>query len=136
MTVGVLVDTSVWSLGLRRGPKNPEYSAELKKLILESRVKIIGPIRQEILSGISKRDQFIDLKDKLSSFVDIPLVTEHYELAAELSNECRIRGIQGSHVDFLISAVSKLEKLAIFTTDRDFDLYSTVVGLSLYKTIR
>ena len=136
MTVGILVDTSVWSLGLRRGSRNPEYSAELKKLILEYRVKIIGPIRQEVLSGISIREQFIDLKNKLSSFVDVPLVTEHYEFAAELSNECRSKGIQGSHVDFLICAVSKLEKLTIFTTDMDFDLYSTVVGLSLYRTIR
>ena len=136
MTVGILVDTSVWSLGLRRGSRNPEYSAELKKLILEYRVKIIGPIRQEVLSGISIREQFIDLKNKLSSFVDVPLVTEHYEFAAELSNECRSKGIQGSHVDFLICAVSKLEKLTIFTTDMDFDLYSTVVGLNLYKAIR
>ena len=136
MTVGVLVDTSVWSLGLRRGSRNPEYSAELKKLILEYRVKIIGPIRQEVLSGISIREQFIDLKNKLSSFMDIPLVTEHYEFAAEISNECRSKGIQGSHVDFLICAVSKLEKLTIFTTDIDFDLYSTVVGLNLYKAIR
>ena len=136
MTVGVLVDTSVWSLGLRRGPRNPEYSAELKKLILESRVKIFGPIRQEILSGISSREQFIDLKNKLSSFLDIPLVTEHYEFEAELSNDGRSKGIQGSHVDFLICAVSKLEKLAIFTTDKDFDHYSTVFGLSLYKAIR
>ena len=47
----VLVDTSIWSLSLRRDSKqNQEYKAELSELIKEVRVQIIGPIRQEILS--------------------------------------------------------------------------------------
>ena len=84
MTYDVLIDTSVWSLGLRRGGRNPEFSSELKKLILEYRVKIIGPIRQEILTGISDFDNFIQLKNKLAGFPDIKLTTDHYEYAAEL----------------------------------------------------
>jgi predicted nucleic acid-binding protein len=135
MTYDVLIDTSVWSLGLRRGGRNPEFSSELKKLILEYRVKIIGPIRQEILTGISDFDNFIQLKNKLAGFPDIKLTTDHYEYAAELSNKCRSKGIQGSHTDFLICAVSKMNKLAIFTTDKDFEGYSSVIGLALYKTI-
>jgi len=135
MTVDVLVDTSVWSLGLRRGDINPIYGKELKKLIYESRVKIIGPIRQEILTGISDFNQFTKLKNKLTAFVDIPLFDRHFEFAAELSNSCRSKGIQGSHTDFLICSVSKLEKLAIFTTDNDFHHYSKVIGLSIYTPI-
>ena len=136
MTYDVLIDTSVWSLGLRRGDRNPEFASEVRKLILEYRVKIIGPIRQEILTGINDFDQYIQLKSKLAAFPDIPLKIDHYEYAAELSNTCRLKGIQGSHTDFLICAVSKLDKLAIFTTDKDFESYSSVIGLALYKTIR
>jgi predicted nucleic acid-binding protein len=135
MMYDVLIDTSVWSIGLRRGDKNPEYASELKKLILEYRVKIIGPIRQEILTGINNFDNFIQLKNKLAGFPDLKLATDHYVYAAELSNKCRSKGIQGSHTDFLICAVSKMNKLAIFTTDKDFEGYSSVIGLALYKTI-
>ncbi len=49
----VLVDTSVWSIVLRRAKRTRgEVSDELRSLILEHRVEIIGPIRQEILSGL------------------------------------------------------------------------------------
>lgn len=135
MTVEVIVDTSIWSFVLRREVSNPVYGMELKKLIYEYRVKIIGPIRQEILTGISNFDQFIKLKSRLSSFLDFKLSERHFEYAAELSNACRGKGIQGSHTDFLICAVSKLEKYAIFTTDNDFLNYSKVIGLSLYSPI-
>jgi predicted nucleic acid-binding protein len=135
MNLGVLVDTSAWSLGLRRGDSNAQYANELKKLILEFRVKIIGPIRQELLSGISHFDTFVSLKSRLSAFPDLKLEAKHFEYAAELSNMCRAKGIQGSHTDFLICSVSKLEKLSIFTTDKDFDHYSSVIGLMLHKAV-
>ncbi len=55
----VLADTSVWSLALRRKhpPQNP-FVAELSELIREARVRMIGPVRQELLSGIPSRSQF------------------------------------------------------------------------------
>jgi len=52
--VKVLVDTPIWSLALRHKPR-PENAATitaLAALIEDGRVAIIGPIRQEILSGI------------------------------------------------------------------------------------
>ena len=51
--MNVIVDTSVWSLALRHDKQ--EFSSPLKKLhhmIHDHRVQMIGPIRQEILSGI------------------------------------------------------------------------------------
>jgi len=52
----VLVDTCIWSLALRRN-KQQDFNIEViefKELIEEVRVQIIGPIRQEILSGVKK----------------------------------------------------------------------------------
>lgn len=136
--MNVLVDTSIWSLALRR-PKNnvlsPEEKAiteELKELIKEMRVFIIGPVRQEILSGIPDRNQFDKLKDFLSPFQDLAMERDDYEKAAEFYNICRKRGVQGSHIDFLICAIAERYEMQIFTSDKDFVLYSKYLPVTLY----
>src|SRR5258708_7650198 len=96
----VLVDTSVWSLALRRRQPPAPEAAELTSLIREGLVEMIGPIRQELLSGISEARQFEILKSELSAFEDFPLSKWHFETAAEFFNACRKHGIQGSHTDF------------------------------------
>jgi len=132
--VKVLVDTSVWSLALRR--RRPEREAavraELARLIAEFEVTIIGPIRQELLSGIREEKQFLVLQENLRGFPDLRLETADYEMAARCFNECRAKGIQGSNTDFLICAVSLLRGMTIFTTDKDFDAYSRVLGIALH----
>jgi len=133
----VLVDTSIWSLALRRHGsqlnKNELINLdELKELINESRAIIIGPIRQEILSGISSHDQFIALKEKLSYFSDIVITTNDYELAAELFNTCRRKGVQGSHIDFLICALSINQEFSIYTLDKDFMRYMNYCNIKLH----
>jgi predicted nucleic acid-binding protein len=68
----VLVDTSVWSLALRRGRQSASAPVqELRNLIFANRVQMIGPIRQEILSGIRDKNQFKELEARLSSFPDL-----------------------------------------------------------------
>ena len=129
----VLVDTCVWSQVLRHKPAHSQLAQKLTELIQEGRVVIIGPIRQELLSGISHSDQFNQLKEHLSSFEDIPLKTEHFEKAAEFSNLCMQKGIQGSTIDFLICAVAFLEDCMIFTTDKDFENYKKHLPLKLIK---
>jgi len=132
----VLVDTSVWSLAFRKNHKTA-YEAELieylSKLVRELRVVMIGPIRQEILSGISIESKFMEMRDKLSIFSDLPIETEDYELAAKLYNECRKKGIQGSHIDFLICAVAKHGNFPILTLDKDFESYRKIIGIQLDK---
>ena len=129
----VLVDTCIWSSALRRKNPDLELIEKLNDLISDGRVSITGPIRQEILSGISSTKQFHKLKKILSSFEDIPLNTEHFEKAAEFSNTCRNKGVQGSTIDFLICAVAHLESLEIFTTDSDFVNYSKFLPIELMK---
>ena len=62
----VLVDTSVWSLALRRKAdlENP-YVLELEELVKEFKVRMIGPIRQEILLGVRSKEQFRKLQQHL-----------------------------------------------------------------------
>lgn len=134
----ILVDTSIWSLALRRekpsqDKEDPSLVKEFIELIKETRVVLIGPIRQELLSGISNATQFHFLKEKLGAFEDFPISTPDYELAADFQNQCRKKGIQGSHIDFLICAVSARNTMAIFTREKDFLKYSDFIPIVLHK---
>jgi predicted nucleic acid-binding protein len=130
---GILVDTCVWSLALRGSASaNSGAAAELTQLINDNQVKIIGAIRQELLSGYSDKQSYEKLRAKLQYFPNEPTLDVDYEAAAEYSNFCRAKGIQGSHTDYLICAVAIRAKLKIFTTDKDFEGYSKHLPLSLY----
>ena len=94
----VLVDTSVWSLALRR-PKNVALSPEqqnvvtaLADLMRDGRAVMMGAIRQELFSGIKTQAGFDALKSTLTAFEDVPLVMQDYEKAAEVFNTCRANG--------------------------------------------
>jgi predicted nucleic acid-binding protein len=130
----VLVDTPIWSYALRSQDKKyqPEIDA-LTSLIRDQKAIIIGPIRQEILSGYSDTHKYRIIKDKLSYFKNAPIVDADYELAAEFSNKCRKKGIQGSHIDFLICAIANRIDIPIFTNDNDFKHYQKVIPIKLYK---
>ena len=131
--MSVLVDTSVWSLALRRRPTPSEATVvELAQLIHESRVVMIGTIRQEILSGVRDRPTVERLRLHLGAFPDEPLTGEDYERAAECFNICRTKGVQGSNTDFLICAVAERRRLAIFTTDEDFSIYRKHLPIALH----
>jgi len=127
----ILIDTCMWSRVLRHKDPNIELTSKIKDLINDGRVAIIGPIRQELLSGISNIGQFNKLKETLSSLEDIPLKTEHFVKAAEFSNLCRNKGIQGATTDFLICAVAYFENLIIFTADNDFENYKKHLPIKL-----
>ncbi len=130
----VLVDTSVWSLALRRSSQSiSAHAQELRHLIQDHRVQMIGPIRQEILCGIRSDSQFTKLKKHLESFPDLPIFTDDYVRAAKFFNLCRSKGIQGSNTDFLICSVAVRYKLSIFTTDRDFKLFSKHIKITLHQ---
>ena len=131
----ILVDTCVWSKALRRKEPDHKISKKIQELIIGSKVAIIGPVRQELLSGVSDRNQFIKLKDKLSAFRDMPLKEEYFVIAAEFSNICRAKGIQGTNVDFLLCSVAVVEKMLIWSEDKDFDGYAKYISIDLIKEI-
>lgn len=132
--MNVLVDTSIWSLVLRRAKRVDDgASRELAELIGEGRVVLIGPVRQELLSGIKVKAQFDLLRDHLRPFPDLQLESADYEEVATAFNRCRERGIQGSNTDFLICAAALRRKLAIYTTDGDFGQYARVLAVEIHE---
>lgn len=130
----VIVDTGVWSLALRRSKVlENEIVEELEELIKEVRVQLIGPVRQELLNGIRTEKQFRVLKKHLSAFKDLDISTEDYELASEYFNKARNNGIQGSNTDFLICALSTRNQMPIFTIDKDFINFQSVLPIALHR---
>jgi hypothetical protein len=130
----VIVDTSIWSLALRRnGADKPQQVQELRILIEDHRVQMMGPIRQELLSGIRHPLQFKRLKQHLDSFPDLPILTDDYVNAARFFNLCRSKGVQGSNTDFLICSVAVRSKFGIFTADKDFDSYAKHLPIVLHR---
>jgi hypothetical protein len=134
----VLVDTPVWSLSLRRHQTNLNAREAgclewLSRLTSANLAQMIGPVRQELLSGLREDAQFLRLRNLLHGFLDVPLFTQDYEEAARMSNACRRRGVAGSSTDFLVCAVAAQRHWQIFTTDRDFESYSRILGVKLFS---
>lgn len=131
----VLVDTCAWSLMLRRR-KRAVLSGEeqsirdaLTELIQDGRVAIIGPIRQEVLSGIQDAAQFERLREALAAFRDEPLNTTHFEEAARLFNVCRSRGVECGPIDILICSVAAEMRWPILTNDQGLLRCMEVLGV-------
>ncbi len=130
----VIVDTCIWSLVLRRNrPRDCPEVSELSNLIDDYKVQMLGPIRQELLSGISDQKNFKRLEDHLAGFPDLAITREDYIDAARFFNICRADGIQGSNPDFLICALSVRHDMAIYTIDNDFALFAEHLPIVLHR---
>jgi len=131
----ILVDTSVWSLALRRqtGAVNPEAMA-LKTIIEQGEdIYLLGIILQEVLQGIRNPKDFSVLKDYLEAFLLIELSREDYIKAAELKNLLMKKGKQVSTIDALIASSTISYGCYLFTTDKDFEHIAQYSKLKLYK---
>ncbi|MGA8107823.1 MAG: PIN domain-containing protein [Acidobacteriaceae bacterium] len=131
----VLVDTCVWSLALRRRNKtalNPEeqrLAGLLRQATQDARVAIIGPIRQEVLSGIRDKAQFEKTEQLLEPFPDEQLTTADFVEAAHGFNLCRDRGLECGPIDILICAVAARRHFSVLSSDQALIRCLTVLGI-------
>lgn len=118
----LLVDTSVWSLALRRDGAATEPEVRLLKdaLLGADMVVTTGLVLQELLQGFAgpkAREQIID------RFAALPLLQpdrqDHVDAAA-LRTACRQAGVQVGTIDALIAQLCIRHELTLLTTDRDF----------------
>jgi predicted nucleic acid-binding protein len=131
----LLVDTSVWSLALRRDqpPDVPQVSALRAALEGDEIVVTTGLVLQELLQGIAgprARQSIIE------HFAALPLVSpdrqDHID-AAELRNTCRRGGVQIGTVDALLAQLCIRHELTLLTTDNDFVHAAAHCGLKVWK---
>lgn len=121
--MNLVVDTSVWSLILRRPQveiDNPFVRAFHRHLAAEDGLFLIGNILQELLDGLRSRSQFQRLTRSLEPFpLLVPNRTTYIE-AARLRTAFRGKGIQAGPVDCLIAAACIEQGFPLLTADRDF----------------
>ena len=130
----VVVDTSVWSLALRRRRARSSPDTELlAEPISDGRAVLLGIVRQEILSGIREIKHFERLRKALAAFDDFQVLRRDYETAAELCNQCLSKGIQAGNTDFLICAIAINHGMEILSTDKDFVHIAGVIPIQLHS---
>ena len=132
----ILVDTSIWSLALRRRPaalstEEHRLVEEWARLVGDGLATLIGPIRQEVLSGVRRPEVFQALRRSLADFPYLSIAAADYDRAAEFFNLCRAHGITGGPIDMLISAVAHRHEVAVFAADTDYARYARHLPLRL-----
>jgi predicted nucleic acid-binding protein len=109
--VRVLVDTPIWSSVFRRrtdrlSASERQHVDEWTALVQQRRILLVGPVRQEVLSGIRDGRAFDRLRLALRAFPDEALSLEDFEEAARAGHICRAAGVAGSTVDYLLCGVA------------------------------
>ena len=92
--MSVIIDTSIWSGVFRKGGDR-RHAKVVETLSRRGQVDLLGPIRQEVLSGIRDAAQFDFIRERLAAFADLALEKADYEQAAALFNRCRAQGDSG-----------------------------------------
>ena len=119
--MSVLVDTSVWSLALRRDRPHPVREIEaLRASIERGDVCLLGVILQEVLQGFPSTDRSRRLVEHLAPFPLLALHRGDYVYAAEIRSRCRFKGLAISSIDAQIAAAAINHRCALLTVDRDF----------------
>ncbi|MFB3892077.1 MAG: PIN domain-containing protein [Phycisphaerae bacterium] len=121
--MNILVDSSIWSLVLRRegvDPQAPGVKALYACMGRGDQIHLIGSILQEVLSGIKSADQFYKVRDGLAILPLIDLTRDTYIDAARLFNACQRMGIQAGQTDCLIAAAAVENGYPLLTMDDDF----------------
>lgn len=121
--MNLVVDTSVWSLVLRRSridENNPHVRAFRHHVDAGDGLFLMGNILQELLDGLRSTTQIDRLAALLDSFPLLELNRETYVTAARLRFACRSRGIIAGPVDFLIAAACCQHGFPLLTADNDF----------------
>lgn len=120
--MNVLVDTSVWSLALRRSPPSdaPEVRLLTRLLKQDGLVVTTGLIVQELLQGFRGPAAKKKIVRDFSMLPAIVPDLEDHIAAAELRNRCRRKGVQVGTIDALIARLCIHHGLPLLSTDRDF----------------
>jgi predicted nucleic acid-binding protein len=130
----VLVDTSVWSLALRRDrPANSPAVAGLRTALESDLVVTTGLIVQELLQGFLPERTQSEIRRRFGALPAVQPTRDDHIAAAELRNSCRRAGVQLGTIDALIAQLCITHNLELLSTDRDFEHASHHCALRLWS---
>lgn len=133
--MSLLVDTSVWSLALRRDV--PVDVAEVRvlgdALSGGESVAVTGVILQELLQGVVPARVRTQITRTFAALEYLSPSRQDHIAAADLRNTLRSRGVQVGTIDALIAQVARAGGHTLLTTDQDFHLAAEHVELRLWR---
>jgi predicted nucleic acid-binding protein len=120
--VTLLVDTSVWSLALRRDAETSEPEVdELRNALFGSEAIVTtGLVMQELLQGFSAPKAQARIVERFAALPLLQPDREDHIAAASLRNACRRAGVQIGTIDALLAQLCIRHDLTLLTTNRDF----------------
>ncbi len=134
----LLVDTSVWSLALRRDAEGsePEVVALREALLGSAEVVTTGLVVQELLQGFTGPQARARILERFAALALLQPDRDDHVAAAELRNHCRRAGVQLGTIDALLAQLCIRYEATLLTTDRDFLLAAEHCPLRLWPAGR
>ena len=131
--MSLFVDTSVWSLALRRDTQSEHAAvAVLRRALLDGdTIVTTGIVVQELLQGFSGAKDQTRIIERLQVLPLLNPGRETHIQAAMLRNTCRRKGVQIGTIDALIAQLCIEHDLALLTADKDFAHAARFVPLRL-----
>lgn len=131
--MSLFVDTSAWSLALRRDspPDHPAVGILQQALTQGELVVITGIVLQELLQGFHGPKDQARIVERLQVLPVLNPTRDTHIRAAQLRNTCRRHGVQLGTVDTLIGQLCIEHDLPLLTADKDFAHAARFVPLRL-----
>lgn len=133
--MSLFVDTSVWSLALRRDEGDTRAEVRRLRTALEQSARVVttGLVLQELLQGFQGPKAKEQIVERLSALPFLVPEREDHVEAAELRNLCRRKGVQVATVDALVAQLCIRHEMELLTTDNDFRRIAQHAALVLAK---
>lgn len=131
----LLVDTSVWSLALRRDGQSsaPAVVALRDALAGADAVVTTGLVLQELLQGFNGPRAVAAIIERFQSLPLIAPDRSDHIAAAEVRNACRRAGVQVGTIDALLIQLCGRHELTLLSTDNDFAHAAQHVPFRLWR---
>ena len=133
--MSLLVDTSVWSLALRRDAPEavPQVTALTDAIDAGETILTTGLVLQELLQGFAGPKARAQILERFSA---VPLLVpdrdDHIQAAA-LRNTCGRAGVQVGTIDALIAQLCVRHGLTLLSTDQDFENIARHTPLKVWR---
>ena len=132
----LLVDTSVWSLALRRDGASDVPQVRILRDALSSGshpVVTTGVVLQELLQGFNGPKAVEVIVERFRALPFISPDRQDHIAAAEIRNACRRAGVQVGTIDALLIQLCARHELTLLSTDMDFVHAARHVPLRLWQ---
>lgn len=131
----LLVDTSIWSLALRRDGSTdaPEVRVLHEALAGSDAVVTTGLVLQELLQGFNGPRAAAAIIERFQALPIIAPDRNDHVAAAEVRNSCRRAGVQIGTIDALLIQLCGRHELTLLSTDKDFAHAAQHVPFKLWQ---